>query len=77
MSYQYLKTSQIVPNQGMSYTLYEIEGENSIVRMLTSIPEVDKISLYPNPPVKSLYAPERCMESSETEFNELWKKGES
>ena len=58
----------------MSYTFYEIEGENTILRMLTHLPEVNKISLYPNPPVKSLFAPERCEESSQTEFNSLWSK---
>ena len=75
MLYTYLKTSQIVPGQGMSYTLYEIEGENTILRMLTHIPDVKKISLYPNPPVKSLFAPERCEDSSESEFTALWEQG--
>lgn len=75
MAFKYLKTSQIVPGQGMSHTLYEIEGENTILRMLTSIPEVGKISLYPKPPVKSLFAPERCEASSEEEFMGLWKEG--
>ena len=75
MAYAYLKTSQIVPGQGMSYTLYEIEGENTILRMLTHIPDVAKISLYPNPPVKSLFAPERCESSSAAEFTKLWEQG--
>ncbi len=72
---QYLKTSQIVPGQGMSYTLYEIEGENTIMRMLTTLPEVDRISLYPKPPVKTLFAPERCEKSSKDEFLKLWENG--
>ena len=76
MAYSYLKTEQVIPGQGMSYTLYEIEGENTIVRMLTSIPEIDKVSLYPKPPVTSLFAPERCMRSSQEEFSTLWQKGE-
>ena len=75
MSNKYLKTSQLVPGQGMSHTLYEIEGEDTILRMLTSIPEVGKISLYPKPPVKKLFAPERCEQSSEEEFKGLWKEG--
>lgn len=75
MTNKYLKSSQIVPGQGMSYTLYEIEGENIIKRMLTSIPDVDKISIYPKPPVKTLFAPERCEISSEEEFKTLWKNG--
>ncbi len=75
MENRYLKTSQIIPGQGMSYTLYEIEGTNTILRMLTSIPDVNKISLYPKPPVKTLFAPERCQESSVDEFHELWNKG--
>ena len=77
MSFKYLKTEQIVPNQGMSYTLYEIEGENTIMRMLTTIPDVGKVSIYPKPPVKSLFAPERCAASTEEEFKELWAAGEA
>ncbi len=77
MSYRYLKTSQVVPGQGMSYTLYEIEGENTIARMLTTIPDVGKISIYPRPPVKTLFAPERCDPSSPEEFQKLWSEGET
>ena len=77
MAFKYLKTSQIVPGQGMSYTLYEIEGENTILRMLTSIPDVGKVSLYPKPPVKSLFAPERCETSSEEEFTGLWASADT
>ena len=73
--YTYLKTSQPVPGQGMSYTFYEIKGEDTILRMLSHLPEVNKISLYPKPPVKSLFAPERCEKSSEEEFNALWEQG--
>jgi len=75
MTLKYLKTEQIVPGQGMSYTLYEIEGENIIKRMLTTIPDVNKISIYPKPPVKTLFAPERCQNVMETEFKNLWKEG--
>jgi hypothetical protein len=77
MAIRYLMTQQIVPNQGMSYTLYEIEGENTILRMLTTIPEVGKVSIYPKPPVKTLFAPERCMDSTEEEFKKLWEAGEA
>ena len=77
MPNKYLKTEQIIPNQGMSYTYYEIEGEDTILRMLTSIPDVGKVSIYPKPPVKKLFAPERCMTSSEEEFVNLWEEGES
>ena len=34
---KYLESSQIIPNKGMSYTLYEIEGKDKILRMITSI----------------------------------------
>ena len=37
---KYLETSQIIPMKGMSYTMYEIEGEDKILRMLTFIPDV-------------------------------------
>lgn len=73
---KYLESSQIIPHKGMSYTLYEIEGEDKILRMLTYIPNVDEIHIYPKPPVKKLYKPELCKEISETEFLELWEKGE-
>lgn len=75
MDYRYLKTAQIVPGQGMSYTLYEIEGESLIKRMLTTIPDVGKVSLYANPPVKNLFAPERCDASSKEEFESIWNEG--
>ncbi|MDH5654375.1 MAG: hypothetical protein OEZ34_00575 [Spirochaetia bacterium] len=75
MEYKYLQTEQIVPGQGMSYTMYEIEGENIIKRMLTTIPDVNKISIYPKPPVKTLFAPERCQTVQESDFKNLWEKG--
>ena len=77
MSLHYLKSSQIIPNQGMSYTLYEIEGEDIIVRMLTYIPDVNKVSLYDKPPIKKLFAPERCETATKDEFTTLWKKGKN
>ncbi len=77
MSYRYLMTQQIIPNQGMSYTLYEVEGEDQILRMLTAIPETGRISIYPRPPVKKLFAPERCETTSAEEFQKLWEEGES
>ncbi len=75
MSFRYLKTSQPIPGQGMSHTLYEVEGEEQINRMLTYIPDTAKIALYPNPPVKKLFAPERCEESSQEEFHRIWEEG--
>lgn len=73
---KYLESSQIIPYKGMSYTLYEVEGEDKILRMLTHIPDVDEIHIYPKPPVKKLYKPELCKEVPESTFLELWKKGE-
>ena len=75
MAIKYLQSEQIVPGQGMSYTLYEIEGENIIKRMLTTIPNVNKIKIYPKPPVKTLFAPERCQAVLENHFKSLWKEG--
>lgn len=77
MALKYLKTQQIVPNQGMSFTLYEIEGENIILRMLTTIPESGMLKCYPKPPVKTLFAPERCDASSAEEFLGLWERGQA
>lgn len=73
---KYLESSQIIPHKGMSYTLYEIEEPDKILRMLTYIPDVDEIHIYPKPPVKKLYKPELCKEISEHEFHKLWEKGE-
>lgn len=73
---KYLETSQIIPHKGMSYTLYEVEGVDQILRMLTFIPEMEEIHIYPKPPVKKLYKPELCKPISEESFLDLWKKGE-
>ena len=74
---KYLETSQIIPNKGMSYTLYEIEGEDKILRMITSIPEVGELHIYPKPVVKKLYKPELCKEVEAELFLKLWGEGES
>jgi hypothetical protein len=73
---KYLETTQIIPAKGMSYTLYEIEGTDTIVRMLTTIPDVGELHIYPKPPVKKLYKPELCREIDSSIFLDLWKKGE-
>jgi hypothetical protein len=75
MSSVYLKSSQIVPGKGMSYTYYELGEGDVIQRMLTTIPESGVVKRYPKPPVKKLFAPERCEDSSQAEFLELWERG--
>ncbi|HRG47476.1 MAG TPA: hypothetical protein PLX69_16275 [Leptospiraceae bacterium] len=74
---KYLETSQIIPMKGMSYTMYEIEGEDKIIRMLTFIPDVNELHIYPKPPVKKLYKPELCKEVDSEFFLKLWTDGES
>jgi hypothetical protein len=73
---KYLETSQIIPSKGMSYTMYEVEGDDKILRMLTTIPDVGEIHIYPKPPVKKLYKPELCRVIEENEFLGLWTMGE-
>jgi len=73
---KYLETSQIIPSKGMSYTLYEVEEPDTILRMLTTIPDMDEIHLYPKPPVKKLYKPELCKVIDSNEFLGLWAMGE-
>ncbi|MCZ8156216.1 MAG: hypothetical protein O9264_08880 [Leptospira sp.] len=73
---KYLETSQIIPSKGMSYTMYEIEGTDTILRMLTFIPDNDEIHLYPKPPVKKMYKPELCKKVEPNEFLGLWTMGE-
>ncbi len=73
---RYLETSQIIPAKGMSYTMYEIEGEDKILRMLTTIPDMDETHIYPKPPVKKLYKPDLCREVPKELFLEIWAKAE-
>ncbi|MCB1146729.1 MAG: hypothetical protein KDK41_09110 [Leptospiraceae bacterium] len=75
--YKYLKSGQVVPGKGTAWMLYEIEGEDTIVRMLTHIPENNEIKLYPNPKMKKLFQPERLEESNKDEFEYIWGSGES
>ncbi|MBW7857790.1 MAG: hypothetical protein H3C43_05765 [Leptonema sp. (in: Bacteria)] len=72
---RYLMSKQIVPSKGMSYTLYEIEGIDTILRMLTTLPDVGEISIFSNPPVKKLFAPDRCEITTADEFHKLWQEG--
>jgi len=76
MSERYLMSQQVIPGKGMSYTYYEIEGEDKIIRMLTHIPEVGQVSIYPKPPVKKLFAPDRCEQVEDSVFKDLWTEGE-
>ena len=59
----------------MSYTMYEVEGEDQIIRMMTYIPDAEEIYIYPKPPVKKLYKPELCQQIEESEFSRLWRIG--
>ena len=72
---RYLKSAQPVPGKGTAFMLYEIEGENAIVRMLTHIPETGEITLYPNPRVKTVFQPERLDEAAKEEFEYVWDLG--
>jgi len=72
---RYLKSAQPVPGKGTAFMLYEIEGENLIVRMLTHIPETGEITLYPNPRVKTVFQPERLDEATKEEFEYVWDLG--
>lgn len=74
LAYKYLKSAQVIPDKGMSFTLYEIEEENKIVRILTMLPGQEKAIRHPDPAVKILFAPERCEEITEEEFMKIWGK---
>ena len=56
----------------MSYNLYEIEEPDTILRMLTSIPDVKEGKIYPKPPVKKLFSPQRCESISKSVFDKVW-----
>ncbi|HMV36899.1 MAG TPA: hypothetical protein PKM44_06545 [Turneriella sp.] len=72
---RYLKSAMPVPGKGTAFMLYEIEGENTIVRMLTHIPETNEIKLYPSPKMKTLFQPERLDEAAKEEFEYIWDMG--
>ena len=72
---RYLKSAMPVPGKGTAFMLYEIEGENTIVRMLTHIPETGEIKLYPKPKVKTLFEPGRLDEAAKEEFEYIWDMG--
>ena len=55
--------------------MYEIEGDDKILRMITSIPEMDELHVYPKPVVKKLYKPELCKEIESSLFLSLWEEG--
>jgi len=44
--------------------------------MITSIPEVDELHIYPKPVVKKLYKPELCKTIDAELFLKLWEEGE-
>lgn len=60
----------------MSYTMYEVEGQDVILRMLTTIPDIGEVHIYPKPPVKKMYKPELCDEIEASRFLGLWTLGE-
>lgn len=72
---RYLKSAMPVPGKGTAFMLYEIEGENTIVRMLTHIPETNEIKLYPSPKIKTLFEPHRLDAAAKEEFDYIWDMG--
>ncbi|MBL8034680.1 MAG: hypothetical protein JNJ69_13325 [Leptospiraceae bacterium] len=72
---RYLKSAMPVPGKGTAYMLYEIEGENTIVRMMTHIPEANEITRYPYPTVYTLFEPDRLDEAAKEEFDYIWEMG--
>lgn len=74
---KYLLSSQMIPNKGISHTMYEVEDNDTILRMLTHIPKTNELYLYQKPVVKKLYKPELCMEMEPDEFFKLWERGEA
>lgn len=57
--------------------LYEVEGEDSIVRMLTYIPQSGEITRYPRPRIKKLFRPELLEITTQEEFEKLWNSSSS
>lgn len=55
--------------------LYEIEGTDSIQRMLTHIPDVGEIKLYEKPRMKTLFQPDMLEEITLEEFEYIWDLG--
>ena len=73
---RYLKTRQFVPGKGMSFTFYEIDTDDMILRMLTHLPDQDEVVHLEQSQPRKLFAPERCEEVDAIEFEELWQRRE-
>lgn len=73
---KYLKSSQVVPNKGTAWMLYELDDNEQITRIVTHIPETGEVIRYPKPKMKTLFQPERLQQATEHEFNYVWETPE-
>lgn len=69
---KYLKAAQSMPGKGTSWMLYEIEGENKVVRVIIHTPDIGEIKVYPEPKLKRLASPQLCEQATKEEFDYLW-----
>ena len=73
---KYYKISQVVPGKGNAWTYYETDDNQTVMRILTHIPEVNETKLFASPKIKSLFQPERLLKAEAQEFDKLWKAAE-
>ncbi len=69
---KYFKVAQIVPGKGNSWTFYECDDAETVLRSLTHIKETGETTRIPDPIVKKLYRPEILSEATAEEFLEIW-----
>jgi len=69
---KYFKVAQIVPGKGNSWTYYECDDTETVLRTLTHIQETGETTRIADPIVKKLYRPELLTEATADEFLEIW-----
>ncbi len=69
---KYFKSSQSIPSKGDSWTYYECDDTEKVLRQLTHIPATGELSRVPDPIVKKLYRRELLSPAEAEEFLTLW-----
>lgn len=72
---RYVKMGMKTPTKGTSYVLYELDENDSIVRMLTHVPASGEIKLHDNLSMKMRFPPDRVSEAAKEEFEYIWDIG--
>lgn len=68
----YFKSAQYVPGKGDAWTYYECDGNQTVLRQMTHIPETGETTRVPDPIVKKLMRPDLVQPADEADFTRLW-----